>query len=171
MLEEPVAIEITEFPLMDTGAPCPLVLADEHRVVLSYLLRDFPDDKLSAIVSFESVRTHSLGSPSDETQHGHPLWGKGLKHYGVFKIERSPLIHELQRIDSVHPHHRTDVFQQLNHYIVMMHDSTFECVARSFHFATSDAYSDQDRAARMIEGLKANRAGFVPAYKKVRANV
>jgi hypothetical protein len=158
MGEQPVAIQITEFPQIDTGAPTPLVLADEHRVVLSYLLREFPNDHLSAIVSFENAWTHLLGSPGDETRHGHPLWQYGLKHYGAFRIENSPLIHELQRIDSVHPHHKPEKFRLLTHFFIAFHDSTFECVAKSFVITTSAAYSDQDRLACMIESLSAKGA-------------
>jgi hypothetical protein len=170
MAEQPVAIEITEFPKMDTGAPCPLVLADEYRVVLSYYLREFPDGHLSTVVSFESARTHSLGGPSEETLHGHPLWDNGLRHYGAFRIENSPLIQYLQRIDSVHPHHNPEVFKSLNHYILPMHDTTFECVARSFVITTSEADSDEDRSTRMIEALNAKHTVFDPPFWKASKN-
>ena len=166
MAEPPVAIEITGFPQMNTGAPCPLVLADEHRVVLSYYLREFPDGHLSAVISFEAARIHSLGGPGDETQHGHPLWKCGLRHYRAFRIENSPFIRELEQIDSVHPHHKPERFAALSHFFIAFHDSTFECVARSFVITTSEAYSDEDRAARMIEALNAKRAAFVPPAKK-----
>lgn len=169
MAEQPVAIEMTEFPQMETGAPCPLVLADERRVVLSYLLRDFPDDHLSAVVSFENARTHQLGTPGDETQYAHPLWRSGLSHYRAFRIEHSPLICELERIDSIHRHHKPEVFRQLNHYIFLMHDSIFECVAKSSAVTTSAAYSDEDRSTRMVEALRLNRNICVP-LSKVRLN-
>lgn len=32
----------------------------------------------------------------------------------------------------MHPYHRPEAFDGLNHYILSFHDSVFECVARSF---------------------------------------
>jgi hypothetical protein len=32
----------------------------------------------------------------------------------------------------VHEHHNPEGFARLNHYVFAFHDSTFECVARSF---------------------------------------
>jgi hypothetical protein len=170
MKEEPVVIEISDFPQMDTGAPCPLVLADEYRVVLSYLLPGSADGPLSTIISFESARTHSLGSPSEETLHGHPLWGKGLKHYGAFRVEHSPLIRDLQAIDSVHRYHKPEIFRALQHFIIPFHDTTFECVSRSFVVTSSNAEIDADRLTLMVQALNAKRTVFDDAFWKVRAN-
>jgi hypothetical protein len=35
-------------------------------------------------------------------------------------------------MNSVHPHHDREGFARLRHYVFAFHDSTFECVARSF---------------------------------------
>lgn len=149
MKEEPVVIEIPDFPQMDTGAPCPLVLADEHRVVLSYLLPGSPEGSLSAIVCFKDAATHSLGDPNEDTLHGHTLWKSGLRHYGAFNVEHSPVIKELERMNSVARFYSAERFRKLRHFVITMHDSTFECVAQSFHFTTTDAEIASDRLKQM----------------------
>jgi hypothetical protein len=162
MMAEVVLVnEITNVPQMDPGAPIPLVLADEYRVVLSYLLAGTAVGPLSAIVCFEAVAMHSLGAPNDETLHGHPLWEKGLKHYAAFSVENSPRIEELERINSVHRFHRPERFRALKHFIFTMHDSTFECVAASFHFITADAEIAAARLKLMEQMLEAKRTVFV----------
>ena len=39
---------------------------------------------------------------------------------------------ELEAINSVHRCYRPEVWRSLNHYVLWFHDSTFECIARSF---------------------------------------
>jgi hypothetical protein len=98
MRQEAVVTEITNMPQMDTGAPLPIVLADDYGLVLSYLLLGpMMDPILGAYVLFDGARTHSLGSPNDEALRGHPLWSKGLRSYGAFEVENSPLIESLEK--------------------------------------------------------------------------
>jgi hypothetical protein len=170
MLEEPAAIEIADFPQMDTGAPCPLVLADGFRVVLCYFLRS----EGCGVISFENAISHSLGGPSEETLHGHPLWSRGLKHYGVFTIEHSPLIDRLEAIDSVHPNHKPGFDKRFKHYIIPFHDETFECVSRSCVITRSPAEINSERLASMIEALNAKRTApddWTTLFSKAKPNV
>jgi hypothetical protein len=120
------ATELTDVPQMCTGAPLPIVLASESRVVLSYLLDTPEQAPQCAMVSFEQPQTHSLGSPGDETLHGHLLFSQGLTFYAAFKVSNSDLIDSLRKVDSVHRCHRPESFQSLSHFIFTFHDSTFE---------------------------------------------
>ena len=61
-----------------------------------------------------------------------------LRPYGAFRIEDSSWIRRLERMNSVHEHHDSDVFARLRHYVFAFHDSTFECVARTFTAARVD---------------------------------
>jgi hypothetical protein len=131
LTKESFATELADVPQMDTGAPFPIVLASGSRVVLSYLLATSEHAPQCAVVTFERPRTHSLGSPGDETLHGHPLYGKGLTFYAAFRVSNSESIKRLQAIDSVHRLHKPESFQSLSHFIFTFHDSTFECVAHS----------------------------------------
>ena len=40
----------------------------------------------SAVLGFEGVERFSLGPPSDERLHKHPLYSFGLKSYGFYEV-------------------------------------------------------------------------------------
>ena len=128
--------ELTNIPAMDTGSPCPLVLAHEAGLVLAYWVRDEPPypptTQSLAVVRFRGSYFHSFGPPNDEALNGHPLSGRGLYPYGVFEVDGSSLLRGLERMNSVHRNHDPRRFDALTHYIFTFHDSTFECVAESF---------------------------------------
>jgi hypothetical protein len=139
-------VPVPDVPQSDVGAPLPLVLADEHRVLLGYLLGvhdpDWdgtsvrmvgPDsDGPGAIVEFHRARSYYFGAPNDEAFAGHPLATRGLRPYSVAKIANSSWIRRLEQMNSVHPYHRPDDYWRLSHFVFGFHDSTFECVADSF---------------------------------------
>lgn len=139
-------VPLSDVPQSDIGAPLPLVLADEHRVLLGYLIQDDdPDwdgtyvevvgpesDAPGAIVEFRGVEAFYFGAPNDEAFHGHPLAGRGLTPYSAARIEDSSWIRRLERMNSVHRYHRPDAFRALSHFVFAFHDTTFECVAKSF---------------------------------------
>ena len=85
-----------------------------------------------AIVHFRKPRSHTFGSPSNETRHGHPLHGRGLRAYGAQEVLHSSWIRALERMNSVHRGHKPERFADLHHYIFAFHDSMFECVADGF---------------------------------------
>ena len=149
-------VRITDFPKMDIGAPCPIVLADDYGLVLSYLFfGPMMGPIQGAYVLFDGVGTHSLGSPNDEVIHGHPLWDKGLKAYGAFQVENSPLIASIEKINSVHRFYNPERYQDLRHFVFTFQDSTFECVAMSFQIKTAEGELRSARLARMEEMLNA----------------
>jgi hypothetical protein len=136
-------IPLPEVPRCDVGAPLPVVLADEYRVLLGYLLSaddpewdgtsirivDHESPGAGVIIEFRDVVSSYFGAPNDEAFQGHPLAERGLRPYSAAKIENSSWIHRLERMNSVHPYHRPDAFWARSHYVFTFHDSTFECVA------------------------------------------
>jgi hypothetical protein len=70
--------------------------------------------------------------PHDEALHGHPLSPRGLSHYDAYEVMESSWIRALERVNSVHERHDASRYRGLRHFILTFHDSTFECVARTF---------------------------------------
>ena len=105
-----------------------VVVGGSGAVVLSYEVG--PDGASRALVAFESGSTHYLGSPNEEVLHGHPLYERGLKAYGVFEVINSSWIRAQERMNSVHARHDPSRFKDLRHFIITFQDTTFECIAR-----------------------------------------
>jgi hypothetical protein len=84
------------------------------------------------LIQFERAYAWFHGPPNDEAFQGHPLASRGLHPYGAFRIEDSSWVRRLERMNAVHEHHSPEGFTRLRHYVFAFHDSTFECVARSF---------------------------------------
>lgn len=133
-------------PQSSAGAPIPLVMADESRVVLAYymtptrpwtgtphLTDQTSSDEPIAIICFDA-EAHMFGPPNDEAFEGHPLANRGLKPYGAFLIEDSSWIRKLERMNRVHYLHRPEPYWRLQHLVFAFHDSTFECVCGSGGF-------------------------------------
>lgn len=139
-------VELTEVPQSSVGAPLPVVLADEHTVLLAYLLEDrdpawdgtsvrvvtASSDEPAALVRFQQAWVFQFGPPNDEAFHGHPLYERGLHSYAAFEVEDSSWLRALEQMNSVHEHHSPDRFRRLRHFVFAFHDSTFECVAGGF---------------------------------------
>jgi hypothetical protein len=139
--------ELRDLPQSSVGAPIPFVCIDEFTVVLAYYVQDTSPgwdgswvrivsaseaDEPIAIVRFTLCYAHIFGPPNDEAFAGHPLAGRGLHPYGVFEIDNSSWIRQLERMNSVHRCHRPERFWKLRHLIFAFHDSTFECVCDGF---------------------------------------
>lgn len=141
--DQDYVVELKEVPQSSVGAPQPLVVSGEGKVVLSFYLQTRPSDwdgtsirivnhqseEPIAIVTFNICYAHMFGPPNDEAFRGHPLAARGLHPYGAFEIENSSWIRQLERMNSVHEYHRPEKFRERRHYIFAFHDSTFECVA------------------------------------------
>jgi hypothetical protein len=139
-------VELSEVPQSSVGAPLPVVLADEHSVLLAYLAEErdpawdgttirevtFESAEPAALVRFERTWSFQFGAPNDEAFRGHALHDRGLHPYAAFEVEHSSWLRGLERMNSVHEHHRPADFLLLRHYIFAFHDSTFECAARGF---------------------------------------
>lgn len=141
------------FPLRwCAGAPMPHLMVSDTKALLAFFLSEpdpawdgsyvtikSPGDEQPqplGLVEFEHCISTKLGTPNDEVFEGHPLNGKGLEAYGAQRVVNSRWLKELEKINSVHRMYRPEFWTDRNHYIFWFHDSTFECVARSFKVET-----------------------------------
>jgi hypothetical protein len=145
--QQDTVVELQDVPQSSVGSALPLIMSDEHVLLLAYIIQEKPDEwdgrvltnadltllaERVALVEFEMYRSFMLGAPNDETINGHPLYDRGLRPYGAFKVTGSSWIRRLERMNSVHPHHNPERFKSFHHYIFTFHDSTFECVAEGY---------------------------------------
>lgn len=143
---EDKVLKLENVPQSSVGAPIPVVLSDERKVVLAFYPQNVPEgwegttvrlvseefQEPVAIVEFNLCYIHMFGSPNDEAFSGHPLAERGLKPYGAYEITDSSWIRGLERKNSVHPYHNPERFWERRHFVFAFHDSTFECVADGF---------------------------------------
>lgn len=137
-------VELPGLPQSSTGAPVPLVLADEHHLVVAYEAEPLrspvgagvvhvvdPAGQPPTIVLIEFLRYDAYyhGPPDDESLHGHPLHSRGLEPYGAFVVNDSSWIRSLEQMNRVHARHDPQRYDQRRHFILTFHDSTFECIA------------------------------------------
>ena len=140
--------QLPDVPQPSVGAPIPILLADEHRVVLAYYVQNtrsgwdgttarlvdpVGSDEPIAIVQFDRCTAHIFGPPNDEAFAGHPLAARGLTPYAACEVTDSSWLRILERMNAVHPSHRPEsFFAGRRHLIFAFHDSTFECVCRGY---------------------------------------
>ncbi|MEL7500804.1 MAG: hypothetical protein AAFN77_24640 [Planctomycetota bacterium] len=138
--------ELKDVPQSDVGAPLPVVLADEHRLYLAYLVSEpdpnwdgsyinmiSPDtDGTVAVVTFDRPALHMFGPPNDEAFGGHPLANRGLRPYSVNEIHNSSWVQRRIEMNRIHRMHQDSMFDGMRHFIFAFHDSTFECLADDF---------------------------------------
>ncbi|MCP4159881.1 MAG: hypothetical protein GY760_07405 [Deltaproteobacteria bacterium] len=143
---EEYAIPI-DFPLQwDTGVPLPFVFSNENKTILTFYLQQVDPDwdntyisdsseeniEQIALVEFELCYSFKFGSPNDEVHEGHPLYGKGLDSYTAQIIINSIWIKNIEKINSVHIQYEPKNWDDLNHYVFWFHDTTYECIAKSY---------------------------------------
>jgi hypothetical protein len=109
----------------------------------------------AAVISFDRPSIHTFGPPNDEAFSGHRLASKGLRPYGAFEILNSQWIRQLEKVNSVHPRHDPIRYMEgKRHFILTFHDSTFECVARSYSIAYARA-SIKELLAKHVGAINA----------------
>ncbi len=139
----------SDFPVSwDVGAPCPVLVTNDHSVFLMFFVRRF-DPKWDgtyvtvqdpsnanaqpmALVEFQRCVSTKFGDPNDEVLEGHPLYGKGLDSYTAQIVRNSKWLVELESINKVHSMYNPDRWRNLNHFVFWFHDNTFECVAEKY---------------------------------------
>ncbi|MCA1811402.1 MAG: hypothetical protein LC623_05265 [Halobacteriales archaeon] len=145
-------VRLDGFPECEGGAPLPVVLSSEHRLILAYYCQNTPpgwdgttvrvqgydtDGQPIGVVDFQWPYHHMFGPPNEEAIFGHPLASRGIHPYGVFEVKDSSWIRALERMNSVHRAHKPEAFKGLRHLILTFHDSVFECVARGYDITTT----------------------------------
>ena len=160
-------LPLSGVPAPDVGAPLPVVLSDEGNLLVAYIAHE-PDPNwdgtyvrivgpgsggaLLAIVAFERKYCHMFGKPNDEAFHGHPLYARGLRPYSAAEVAESSWIRAMERMNSVHPNHQPEHYENFRHFIIAFHDSTFECIAMGFQ-VTMHRGSMQSAFAQMAKML------------------
>lgn len=149
---------LTDLPRSSPGAPCPLVLQDEYGTVVAYYVHALdpgwtgesvrvvdPQESAepAALVRFRGVTATMFGPPNDEAFAGHPLAARGLRPYSAAEVQHSSWIRRLERMNAVHPYHRPEEYAALRHFVLAFHDSTFECIARSYEAVLADGPLDR----------------------------
>lgn len=143
---EPYA-EPMDFEKWDGGAPLPHLVAGSAGTFVvcrasvpdpnwdgTYATLVSPGDETpSPLLIIEAVGCAEvrLGGPNDEALRGHPLHGRGLGGYGVYKVHNSEWIEHAIKVNSVHPHHSDERFRRLHHYVLVFHDEMVEALALS----------------------------------------
>ena len=161
--------ELTDLPDMETGAPMPIVLADERDLLLAYVsTRDMPEwdgtnprgvDETSggstiAIVRFRGCSIHTFGYPNDQVLSAHPLYKQGLSFYTFHEVLRPSWAQELARRNGLcYPGSEEYMFKNSRHFIATLHDSTFECLAADYRLERTVRGSVSDAIAGMTELL------------------
>jgi hypothetical protein len=148
---EPNLNKLGDFPQMSVGAPLPIVLQTDYTCCIAYICQSTPEnwdgstvrivdyetaDEHIAIVSFIRPQAVYFGSPNDEALSGHALFTRGLKPYAAFEVKQSDWIASLERMNRVHPFHDPERFADLRHFVLTLHDTTFECVAAGYAIET-----------------------------------
>src|ERR1041385_1085660 len=132
--ERDKVIALEQVPQSSVGSPSPVVLSDEFKLLLLYIVEEPPIDWGSiqitdsptahesvALVEFTRYSTYMFGAPNDEVFHTHPLAARGLHPYGAFQIENSSWIRQLEKMNSVHDRHNPERFKRLRHYVFSFH--------------------------------------------------
>lgn len=137
--EHVVAINMgVEWAVGDSGVH---LLRSERRTLLAFY--PGPSDPaftdtladVVGIIEWHGCRGAVLGSPNDEGLHGHRLWEHGLREVGYYnaaEVHGSVWIAEVERVAKAHVRHRPETVLGLRHFILMFHDTTFECIARGY---------------------------------------
>jgi hypothetical protein len=128
---EPKLWPWAEPPAMDTGAPRPAIHSDGGDLLCGYFMNSTVTSKSPvALLKFENVLQYRFGYPNDEVLQGHSLHQFGLKHYGFFEVENSPLIREIENQNRCHPEHRLGIYAKFRHWVITFHDETLEVIAQ-----------------------------------------
>lgn len=136
------------FPECEIGAPLPTVISSESSLILLYIAAE-PDPEWDgtyahvvspqsegwpiAVVTFKRAVAHVLSTiPDEETYVGHPYSALGLEPYELFEVVNSPWIAALEKTRKIRPGHWPERLRKTHHYFHVFHDSSFECIAKSF---------------------------------------
>ncbi|MBB6127112.1 hypothetical protein [Mucilaginibacter lappiensis] len=135
-------IEIKDQFVMDVGAPCPLLIADDHNLRLIFYSNDEDQIELrqrdniydQGIIELKFIRHNffSFGPPNDEALNGHPYYELNLGSYSFYELQDSDLIAKISTYGRHHHFYNTRAYEKCHHYILTFKEQLFECVAHGF---------------------------------------
>jgi len=124
---------------MEYGAPCPIIVADDNSLLVSFFGNSSNDADIGVnapqeIITIEFIRfaKYSFGMPNEENLSGHPYYKLGLHTAGFFELKESPYIFELREIAQQHPYFNVTRWNNYRHFIITFLDRFFECVSQEF---------------------------------------
>jgi hypothetical protein len=128
---EPYSVPLDLGVRWDPNATDPWLIQTELTAYLT--LEPFDASGELVVVRWRRCRGAVLGPPNDEARNGHPLWRRGLDGcLWAAEVHNSDWIARLERQNRVHSRHRAALFEGLRHFVLLLKDSTFECVADDF---------------------------------------
>jgi hypothetical protein len=118
--------ELSDLPRSSVGAPCPLILATEHNVHVTYFLQSVPESwdgttvrvvepastgEPSIVVTFRRVTAHYFGMPNDEAIAFHQdserlgldrkQWLRGGRLAAIIRLRQFALLAPHVAVDDV----------------------------------------------------------------------
>ena len=141
-MEEIVELDVGCTPEAEVSGP--VLLQTDYSAVLTFNAMRKSEkgeflDAGTAIVEFENCSVTKFGYPNDEAWSGIPRT-RGLS-YGFYEVLNSAWKSELETLNR-HSFPETKAWNG-RHFLILFHDSLFECIARDFKIETShERYED-----------------------------
>jgi hypothetical protein len=134
--------------------PNPILLQNEYD---AYLVFDAHSEVPNAPAGIATVRLQGcliarFGYPNDEALAGHPLYPRGLGFYGVFEVQNSSWVAQLQEQNRrCFPEF---TMPRRRHVVITFHDSMFEGLTHSVHasLTNEDRCSVIGKITRLLWG-------------------
>jgi hypothetical protein len=128
--EHDKCVALEGIPRPSGGAPMPLVMADDDRLLVAYFVDapwpPNPADETIAILQFVRPLVHIFGQPEHNNYDLHPLHNRGLSDHFYCEVKHSSWIRALR------PLLNNDALEEWKHFVFLFHDSSLECVAQGF---------------------------------------
>jgi len=100
----------------------------------------------TAVVAFHAPLQTRFGHPNDEARPGHPILGRNRQYTEVCEVLASSWLAEIERQNKVSfPDFH---YSGVRHFVVALHDSTLECLARGI--ALEACVESYDAAFRLV---------------------
>jgi hypothetical protein len=111
---------------MDAGAPAPVLWQTEQSAILIFRKAQ---SESRVLVEFGGCLIALFGYPNDEALPGHALYERGLGHYRAYEVLDSSWLERLDRQNRIA--FPKGALGRFRHFVITLHDSTFECLART----------------------------------------
>lgn len=120
-----------------------LIHRDSQATLLLRPNADDPSDDWLAL-RWDDCYGSVLTGPNDEARSGHRLWAHGLSEcLWSAEVLESRWIADLEHANSVHPRHQPERYARLRHVILLLKETTFECVATGWRVERVSQPPDQ----------------------------
>ena len=124
--------ELSDLPTPSAGDAALRLFYDIRGTVLEY---NIVGDAGRATVTFKGCLLHHLGWPNDEVRQVHPLVNYGLGQYGAYEVSNSGWLQSVKAGNSSHPRQTSANHDRFRHFIVVLQDETFECLAERYDWS------------------------------------